>query len=244
MQAEWFEAWFDSHYYHLLYQHRGMEEAEHFADRIVELFGAKPGERLLDLACGKGRHALAFARHGLDVSGVDLSMESIAYARQFEHDQLHFYVHDMRRIFRVHYFNYVCNLFTSFGYFAQAADNQLAAQSIAGGLKKDGKFLIDFVNRIPALGNIDARRNEVIEREGIVFTIERSYTENQFLKKITIDDAPRQLQYTERVNSFTLNQLKTLFEQAGLTLSSCYGNYALDAYDETNSPRMIMIFQK
>ena len=67
----------------------------------------KPNETLLDLACGKGRHSVAFAAHGLDVTGVDLSRESIEYALQSETAFLHFYVHDMRQMFRKNDFDYV-----------------------------------------------------------------------------------------------------------------------------------------
>lgn len=84
IQNEWFEDWFDSPYYHLLYKNRSEEEANQFVEKCVEVLATKPNETLLDLACGKGRHSVAFAAHGLDVTGVDLSRESIEYALQSE----------------------------------------------------------------------------------------------------------------------------------------------------------------
>ncbi len=89
---EWFEDWFDSKYYHLLYQNRSETEAVDFVEKIVMHFKLQTGMRLLDLACGKGRHAIAFAKHHLDVTGLDLSAESIALASKHEHENLHFYV--------------------------------------------------------------------------------------------------------------------------------------------------------
>lgn len=244
MQNEWFEDWFDSPYYHLLYKNRSEEEADAFVKKIVTALETTPNERLLDLACGKGRHAIAFAKYGLDVTGVDLSKESIAFANGFEHERLHFYVHDMRHVFRTNYYDYVCNLFTSFGYFKSDNDNKSVAGSIFLALKPGGKFLIDFVNRNHAVNNIEQNRSDKILKEGVEFEVKRSYTENKFIKDIFITYGERKLHFQENVNSFTLAQMTGLFQAAGLTLKSVYGNYELEAYDEISSPRMILLFEK
>ncbi len=244
MQNEWFEDWFDSPYYHLLYKNRSEEEADAFVKKIVAALSTKQNERLLDLACGKGRHAIAFAKYGLDVTGVDLSKESIAFASRFENEQLHFYVHDMRHIFRTNYYDYVCNLFTSFGYFKSENDNKSVAASIFLALKPGGKFLIDFVNRNHAVNNIEENKSDRIVKDGIEFEVKRSYTENKFIKDIFITDGEKRLHFQESVNSFTLTQMISLFQATGLTLKSVYGNYDLNTYSEMNSPRMILLFEK
>ncbi|MFB6258319.1 MAG: cyclopropane-fatty-acyl-phospholipid synthase family protein, partial [Flavobacteriales bacterium] len=68
----WYETWFDSPYYHILYKDRDEEEAAFFVDRLMERLRAEKGDRILDLACGKGRHAVQLHRKGFDVTGVDL----------------------------------------------------------------------------------------------------------------------------------------------------------------------------
>ena len=60
----------------------------------------RSGARVLDVACGKGRHSIHLNKRGFDVCGFDLSKASIAHNRQFENDRLHFFVHDMREVFR------------------------------------------------------------------------------------------------------------------------------------------------
>ena len=57
-QKEWFASWFDSPYYHLLYQHRDDNEAKQFIGHLTEALDLPQGAKVLDLACGKGRHSI------------------------------------------------------------------------------------------------------------------------------------------------------------------------------------------
>lgn len=241
---EWFEEWFDSPYYHTLYKNRSDDEAKDFVNTIVSHFHLGNQNTLLDLACGKGRHSMAFASHGLDVTGVDLSKNSIDHALQFAHEKLHFYVHDMRRAFRANYFDMVCNLFTSFGYFKTSHDNILAAKSMYQSVKKDGTVLIDFVNRAHAVRNIDLKREEMLIVDEVKFVIERSYTAERFVKKIEIDDHGTKFHFEESLNSFTRDEMTALFSSVGFKPVAAFGNYQLDAYDEDASTRMILVFKK
>lgn len=95
-------------YYHILYQHRDDTEAELFLDHLLEYLHPPAGSKMLDLGCGKGRHAVYLNEKGFEVTGIDLS-ESINYTVRT--DQLIFFVHDMRKLFRVNDFDYVFNLF-------------------------------------------------------------------------------------------------------------------------------------
>ena len=74
----WFVNWFDSPYYHLLYKNRDEKEAQVFIDNLIEKLQLKKGSKLIDIACGKGRHATYFNKKGMNVVGVDLSKNSIA----------------------------------------------------------------------------------------------------------------------------------------------------------------------
>ena len=94
---EWFKSWFDTTWYHLLYRHRDEEEARRFMSRLTSFFPVPAGARILDLACGKGRHAAFLAEKGYEVTGIDLSGESIRTAKKMESERLRFEVADMRR---------------------------------------------------------------------------------------------------------------------------------------------------
>src|ERR1700751_1194972 len=114
---QWFECWFDSPYYHLLYGTRDEKEASFFLDNLLHHIKLKEHARCWDLNCGKGRHSIYLHKKGFDVIGTDLSEKSIDHAKKFESETLHFYKHDMRSLFYSNYFDAVFNLFTSFGYF-------------------------------------------------------------------------------------------------------------------------------
>ena len=128
---EWFRLWFSSPYYHLLYESRNDEEAEDCVKTFAEYLNIQPGSRILDVACGKGRHSRAFAAREFNVTGIDISATSIIEAKKFETDMLQFFVHDMRLPFWINYFDYAFNFFTSFGYFKTMREHNDAIRTIA-----------------------------------------------------------------------------------------------------------------
>ena len=114
----WFETWFNTSYYHILYKDRDFAEAEHFISLLVEDLSLKENAHIIDLACGKGRHSLFLNSLGYSVLGLDLSEESILYNKEFEKSEspsLKFGVHDMRNPIEGAPADAVFNLFTSFG---------------------------------------------------------------------------------------------------------------------------------
>ena len=74
--------WFDSDYYHILYSNRDLKEAEHFIKNLVNHLKIKKGSKILDLACGKGRHSIYLNKKGFDVTGYDNSEKSIKKAKK------------------------------------------------------------------------------------------------------------------------------------------------------------------
>ena len=82
MTKEWFETWFDTRYYHTLYGHRDENEARQFIDALLSFLKPSEDARFLDVACGKGRHAKQINTSGFDLTGIDLSVNSIALANR------------------------------------------------------------------------------------------------------------------------------------------------------------------
>ncbi|HEY1023193.1 MAG TPA: class I SAM-dependent methyltransferase [Flavisolibacter sp.] len=242
-QQDWFESWFGSPYYKILYQNRDEMEAQEFVENLLGHLDPLPGSKVADIACGEGRFAIQLAGHGYDVTGIDLSHASIEKAKASEHDKLHFYVHDMRFPFYINYFDYAFNFFTSFGYFAHDRDHLMAAKSFAAGLKKNGLLTIDYLNRDYVLGNLVPE--ETIQRGSYTFDIKRRLERNHIIKEISFTDADnRQRHYTESVAAFTLADFVQMFRKAGLTLVGTFGDHQLSSYHPVDSPRMIMIFKK
>src|ERR671921_874550 len=144
--AVWYKHWFDSPYYHQLYFERDEAEAGKFIGQLLQFLIPEPNSRMLDVACGRGRHSRMLAAAGFDLTGTDLSQANIAFAKQTEHDSLHFYQHDMRLPFWVNYFDYAFNFFTSFGYFATRREHDGAVRTISKSLRPGGTVLFDYLN--------------------------------------------------------------------------------------------------
>src|SRR3989442_1504176 len=122
-ESDWFERWFSSPYYRILYQHRDELEAEEFVGHLVEYLQPLPESRMVDIACGEGRFSIELAERGFDETGIDLSHTSIEIAKAHESEHVRFFVHDMRMPFYINYFDYAFNFFTSFGYFTYVRDH-------------------------------------------------------------------------------------------------------------------------
>lgn len=242
-QADWFENWFGSPYYKILYQNRDELEAQAFVEKLLQHLQPLPGSYMLDIACGEGRFAVQLAEHGYDVTGIDLSRESIEKAKAHEDDHMRFFVHDMRFPFYINYFDYAFNFFTSFGYFAHDRDHLMAAKSFAGALKKNGLLVIDYLNKEYVLSNLVPE--ETVHRGSYHFNITRKLERNHILKNIAFTDAdnkPRN--YTESVAAFSLADFIDMFGTAGMKLVGTFGDYNLNPYHTYDSPRMIMVFKK
>lgn len=238
----WFETWFNSHYYHLLYKDRDEEEAARFIANLIKYLDLNTGARVLDLACGKGRHSLEFRKHGFDVTGIDLSEESIELAKQNETNGLEFFVHDMRALYWTDHFDLIANLFTSFGYFHNVEDDQRTISSISDALKPGGTVVIDFMNAKKVVKQLVAHEEKVIE--GVSFILQRSVDEDIIKKRISIRDGEKELEYEEQVDALTLQDFQGYFNRAGLSLQSVFGDYDLNDFDEDRSDRLIMVATK
>jgi 2-polyprenyl-3-methyl-5-hydroxy-6-metoxy-1,4-benzoquinol methylase len=245
MQQEWFSTWFDSEYYHLLYNNRDEKEAENFIINISNHLNLQAKQTVLDIACGKGRHSITLASLGLDVTGVDLSANSIKHAKQHEHKYLNFYIHDMRRVLTTNYFDAVFNCFTSFGYFKNLHQNELATHAMVANAKPGGYIIVDFINAYKAQQAIGTGVNKVIEREGVNFETEKYTSKTHFIKKIKVlpNNKPA-LAYEEAVQIIHLEQFVNLFSKNNAELVEHFGDYNLNPFDVEQSPRLIMIFKK
>jgi SAM-dependent methyltransferase len=239
---EWYREWFNSPYYHILYKDRNEEEAQHFIDKLAALLHFKPDGTLLDIACGRGRHSLYLNQKGYDVTGIDLSPENIAYARQFENSRLHFFEHDMRQVFRKNAFDYSLNLFTSFGYFETDTENIQTVRAAAIALKEKGIFVLDFLNTPKVIRTLVPFEQKEIA--GIRFDLRKGIDNDYILKHIDFTDQHTQFHFQEKVKALTLSDFMRYFTIAGLELLHVCGDYDLNPYQQEFSSRMILVAGK
>lgn len=242
MQKEndcWISSWFNTPYYHILYKDRDHREAAYFMDALTQRLNLKENMSILDLACGRGRHSKYLSRQGFDVTGVDLSPESIAYAKQYENPSLHFEVHDMCEPYKEK-FDAVFNLFTSFGYFEKEEDNLRTIKAIKADLKPTGFGVIDFLNSKKVIANLNPTETKKVS--GITFDLNRYMDGDYIIKDINFSDKGEKYFYQERVKALTLCDFKAYFNAAGVELIETFGDYRLHDFDEDTSDRLILIF--
>jgi SAM-dependent methyltransferase len=242
MQRKWFQYWFNSPFYHILYSQRNDEEAEYLIDNLSAFLKPAANSKILDIACGRGRHSIYLNKKGYDVTGIDLSEQSIKYAQQFEQKNLHFFVHDMRKLAFINYFDIAMNLFTSFGYFETEKEHVSALKSFRKGIKPDGTLVIDYFNTQKILKNLTNQEIKTIE--GIEFHLHKFVSDGKIIKHINFEYKGKTYAFEERVQAFTLEDFQRMFEKSGLYIQHIFGSYRLDAYDETKSDRLILVCNK
>ncbi|HTA27223.1 MAG TPA: class I SAM-dependent methyltransferase [Bacteroidia bacterium] len=241
-KKEWYRNWFESPYYDLLYKERDQEEADMFIDNLVKHLAPPKNAVMLDLACGKGRYSIALNRMGYNVTGIDLSQRKITAAKENENSTLLFNVQDMRLPLESDKYNYVFNLFTSFGYFETDDENRAVLANVFKSLKKGGIFVLDYMNGEKVAKNLLGY--EEFSIKDIHFSIERYVENNLIIKEIKINDGGETFNFSEKISIFTEEKLAELMTGCGFEIQEVFGDYQLHKFDAGTSERLIFIGRK
>ena len=241
-KEEWFKTWFDTSYYHILYQNRDFEEAERFITNLLDYLKLPGSANCLDLACGKGRHAVYLNKKGLKVTGLDLSENSISEAKPFENETLAFDVHDMRTVYKENTYDVVFNLFTSFGYFDNYEDNLKMLNSVNAMLVPKGLVVIDFMNADFVLNNLVGE--ELMVLDDIEFHITREYDGSNIYKNINFTDQGEDFSFQEKVQAIKKEEFEMLLEKTGFEVLDVFGDFSLNPFSKETSDRLIIIAKK
>lgn len=236
----WYASWFDTPYYHILYKDRDYDEAQAFMDNLTHYLNLPEESKILDLACGKGRHSIYLNQLGYEVTGADLSENSINEASKSSNEKLHFVKHDMRISFEEK-FDAIFNLFTSFGYFEDDADNLTTLKAIRDSLTEYGFAVIDFMNVDFVLENLIPEETKTVD--GIDFYIKRYEKENHIYKEISFSDKGKDYYFTEKVQALRLADFEKMMDEAGIYLLDVFGDYKLRKFYKAQSERLILIFK-
>jgi len=234
----WYRTAFDV-LYSRVYRHRDDASARGEVEALLGLVGAAGGERVLDVACGAGRHLRAMLDRGLDGYGMDLSVALLAEAVAERGLAGRVVQADMRRVPFAADFDLATNLFTSFGYFESDEENAMALWSMAGVLRPGGKLVVDHANREHVRANlVEADRQQVDE---LVVDNRRRIEGGRMIKDMTITSpSGRTERVTERVRLYSPDELARAFEAAGLRGVRIYGSLAGEPRTD-DSARMIVI---
>jgi SAM-dependent methyltransferase len=239
----WFNDWFGTEYYKILYNYRDDKEAQLFmSNLVVNNLQIPVSSKLLDLGCGKGRHSKYLASLGYDVYGCDVVPENISFAQKESVSNLNFFVQDMRKDFQVSDFDLILNLFTSFGYFDNEEDNFKTIHNIHNALNNNGLFIIDFFNAEKVKKSII--KSHTIERNNLQFNITKKIENNIIVKDIEVIDGINTYHYQERVMLLTKMHFQNYLDASNLRLVHIFGDYLLNPFNENESDRLIIVAQK
>lgn len=239
---EWFESWFDTPYYHLLYSNRDYTEAENFITKLTADLELPPNSKIIDLACGKGRHSVFLNKLGYTILGLDLSRQSIEFDKQFENETLTFNVHDMRNPIDAEPQDAVFNLFTSFGYFDNESDDKKVFESVYNALKPGGFFVLDYLNEDFVRQGITPE--SIIKRGDLDFKIVKKIEGRHIIKDIQFEDKGQSFHYFEKVKLHSLETINDYASEFGFERIKVWGDYQLNDFNKESSPRCINLFKK
>lgn len=235
--TEWFRDWFGEEYLQL-YPHRDQADAS----AAVELIAGRvplAGRRVLDLACGSGRHAVLLRERGASVTGLDLSGPLLQRARAGGGASLHLVRGDMRALpFRGAAFQVVVNLFTSFGYFGEDREHASVLEEVARCLVRGGTLVLDYLNAPAVRRGLVPREETVLGTRRVV--VQRRITEDSRFVTKDIHVVGEDRHFMERVRLLTPAQLRDLLEQAGFAVGEKLGSYSGEPISE-QSTRAIFI---
>jgi len=228
-KGEWWESHFDAHYL-LEYQpifNPGRDRSE--VARIIEILELPSGAAILDVPCGQGRHSHLLAEAGFDVSGLDYSAFLLARARKRgTSTRLRFKRGDMRRLPGEWSgrFDAVLNLFTSFGFFLDPADDDRVIGEFARVLRAGGVLLWHGASRDGVMARFLAR--DWWKSDGnMVIAHERSF--DPLSGVLTIRSLHRdeegELEKEHRIRLYTATRLADLCAQHGLLVEQAYDGW-------------------
>ena len=234
----WYEQWFDTDEYELVYQDRDETEAETLVDLILEVTGVPEGSRILDVGCGRGRHAVEFALRGFDVTGLDLSAPSLEDARLRADRagvELRLIEGDMRDPVP-EAFDLVVNLFTAFGYFEAEEDHRRASAAMAGSVDREGWLVQDFLNAPQIRSSLVAA--DVRTARGWEIRQTRRIRDDRILKRIEFRRDGSSRSFEESVALLELDDFERLYKDAGMEIVDLRGGYDGRPYTPA-APRLI-----
>lgn len=248
MKKDWFKDWFESDFYQKVYCHRDDEDAKLICDLIMSSIELNKGSKILDAACGSGRHFIYFKKSGYNVFGFDLSKNLLNIAQKKLKEKnlpVDLFCADIRKICLKHKFDLITNLFTSFGYFENDDENFAFIRTAYELLKINGYYVLDYFNMNYLINNLIPYSEKQIDSFNVIEN--RVIKNNRVNKKIVIQDINTSMvinEFYESVKLYQPDELISKITGIGFRTKKIYGSYSGKDFDYKNSQRLILIFQK
>ena len=239
---EWFKHWFNSEEYLKVYKHRDEKDAEELVNLVLNSIQLNPGDNILDMAAGFGRHAILFAKKGFKVSAVDLSENLLSIAQnnaEKEGANIEFIQSDIRHFTSAKKYNLIINLFTSIGYFESDDENYNILKNAFELLKDGGFFVLDYFNKNFVKKNLVAQT--IDEVDDSIITQNRFIEGERIIKEITVERKGKTNKFYESVRMFSKEELIGVMENLGFKIIKIFGDFSGKPFELDFSPRIIII---
>lgn len=242
---EWYKDWFNSDEYLLVYKHRNEADADKLLRLIFDNILIKQGSKILDAACGAGRHSIQLAQRGFDVTGFDLSDTLLKVARKNLNGsnlKVNFIKADIRHFYSKEAYNLILNLFTSFGYFDSDDENFQFYVNAFSMMEDKGYLVFDYFNSNYISNNLVPESKKTINDMEV--TEKRFIIGNRVNKTINIKKDGIEKTFTESVKLYSYKEIVKRFEEIGFVDLKIFGDFEGNKFDENRSQRLIIICQK
>lgn len=246
---EWFTEWFNHPLYLRVYSHRDEAEARTCLETIIHKTGLEnltPSDiRVMDIACGAGRHALEFARLGFTTTANDLSpflLECTRSQAARENISIECTRQDMRHISVENTYDLVVQLFSSFGYFKTKKEDLQVLRNVHRALKKDGRYILDLINPVYLKKNLNPSSSRTID--DLIVSEQRRIEADRVIKQITIRSPDDSVTFEESVRLYRIEIIGDMLASAGFEIKEIFGDYEGSAFDEQTSPRLLLFARK
>lgn len=226
---DWYATAFDGSTAEMAWTERTGQEV----DRALRMLRPQGGERILDLACGSGRHSIELARRGFSVVGADISAELIEIARRDAAAaglELDFVEGDLRELELEGEFDFVLNLNDgAIGYFESDEENRRTFEVISRSLRPGGRNLVQLPNVLYARERLPQR--SWIPSSNMIELVEHRWNKrDRYMEGIMIPlrfgdtlaslDSLDGIEFRQRL--YTVEELRDIYDSVGMELEAVF----------------------
>lgn len=246
-QNEWFA---DEEFWNRWFRPELEKREQEQIDKISSLLEIEKESDILDLGCGRGRHARELAARGHNVTGVDIDEKNIKIAREkAEADeevlQYNFIKDDMREFKKEKEFDIILSLFSSFGYFKEEKENEKVLKNAYESLRSGGKLLIDVKGKEVIAGMFEKRGWHELDDK---YLLEKREIQDDWkyihTKWTFISPQEKNInEYKSTIRLYSAAELESKLKKIGFSQIEIYGSFEGDPYNE-EAERTLVIAQK
>lgn len=244
-KENWYKKFFSKYYLRFFGRKKTLLETKKEVEFICRILNLTKKVKILDLACGFGRHAVKLAKRGFSVTCLDFNKQFLNLAKKLAKQNkvsLRTVWSDMRNIPYKNEFDAVINMFSSFGYFEKEKENLKVLKAVSAALKPNGLFLLDLPNKKWILTNVNKKIRRKINNTYLFEKRSFDKKKNIYLNKITLIMSNKKVEcMATLLHLYEPVEIKKKLKDLGFSILKIYGDYDGKKFISRISPRMIVL---